>query len=398
MLSKPPKCAKIDRTMPFACDKGGHKMRKWIAVLAISAIAAMSSAGAVAAEDNIQIIGTDESVQATEAAAISADAQGAADASSTGETGTDAAADAAASSGTETAAADQAGSSESGSGETSAEDAAQTAAVSQEPSGILNPADEKITSEEAVSNARTLYSQMQHYADINDNTSFAALFEPGADAQVIQDQLQTIKSSLSEIKNLGSHADLCFFDPTQDSSQSPYYFAVALCDYDVDVSGAVSWYSVLMKVAKYEDGWHVSVSPAGDLLEKNYPEAFTAASNAGYNAKDLYPSLGMRFASGAVFNGTLYALPNLLWQNEAGELSCAVWVANGTDISKWCDTIDLIVEDKEAGDITRVNVPVQTALEPGQSTMVICTIPAEYVDSGKKAWTEVTVSSNLRYQ
>ncbi len=106
----------------------------------------------------------------------------------------------------------------------------------------------------------------------------------------------------------------------------------------------------------------------------------------------------MRFASGAVFGGTLYALPNLLWQNEAGELCCAIWIANGTDTSKWCDTIDLIVKDETAGDVTKVNVPVQTALDAGQSTMVTCTIPAEYVDSGTKEWTDVSINSNLRFQ
>ena len=58
----------------------------------------------------------------------------------------------------------------------------------------------------------------------------------------------------------------------------------------------------------------------------------------------------------------------------------------------------LVVTDSGAGDVMKVNVPVQTALEGGQSSMVTCTIPAEYVDSGKKEWTEISVSSNLKYQ
>lgn len=270
-----------------------------------------------------------------------------------------------------------------------------SAGTMQQP---LNPADENITSQEAVSAARTLYSQMQHYADINDNSSFSALFESGADAKTIQDQLQAVKSSLSDTSNLQHHADLCFFDPTQDTTKSPYYFAVALCDYDVDLTGAVSWYSTLIRLAKYEDGWRASISPAGDLLAANYPDSYTAASEGGRNAVDLYPSLGMRFASGAVFDGALYALPNLLWQEEDGSVHCAVWVANGTSSSKWCDTIDLVVTDKDAGDVMKVNVPVQAALEGGQSSMVTCTIPAEYIDSGKKEWTGISVNSNLKYQ
>ena len=46
----------------------------------------------------------------------------------------------------------------------------------------------------------------------------------------------------------------------------------------------------------------------------------------------------------------------------------------------------------------KVNVPVQAALEGGQSSMVTCTIPAEYIDSGKKEWTGISVNSNLKYQ
>ncbi len=354
-------------------------MKRWIAMMAVSAITAISVPGAVSAE-SIEIIGTDESEVATEAAAIDASqSQGTDTLSVTGK-------------------ADASGEGTSTEAAASADGGAAASGEAGTGGKILNPKDEGITAEEAVTNARTLYSQMQHYADVNDNTSFSALFEEGADSQTVQDQLQSIKSSLSELENLGSHADLCFFDPTVDSTDSPYYFAVALCDYDVDVSGAVSWYSILMKVAKFEDGWRASISPVGDLLAKNYPEGYTAAVNAGYNAADLYPSLGMRFASGAVFEGTLYALPNLLWQNEAGELCCAIWIANGTDTSKWCDTIDLIVKDETAGDVTKVNVPVQTALDAGQSTMVTCTIPAEYVDSGTKEWTDVSINSNLRFQ
>ena len=331
---------------------------RWIAVMAAANIFAVLCAGTVPA-GSIRIIGTDESEMETE----------------TIETPE------------ETTLQEEGNADEGGA---DASDAQQ--------GKILNPSDEGITSAEAVSAARTLYSQMQHYADVNDNTSFAALFENGADAKTVQDQLQAVKSSLTDTASLVHHADLCFFDPTQDSTKSPYYFAVALCDYDVDLTGAVSWYSTLMRLAKFEDGWKASISPAAELLAESYPSAFTSASEGGRNAVDLYPSLGMRFASGAVFEGALYALPNLLWQEEDGSISCAVWLANGTSTSKWCDTIDLVVKDKDAGDVMKVNVPVQTALEGGQSSVVTCIIPAEYVDSGKKEWTDISISSNLKYQ
>ena len=327
--------------------------RRWIALAAAACLLSLAMAPAAGAA-KIRIIGTEESEIETEAETLPA--------------------------------------------ESTVQDDAEAAGTAEDAGKILNPAEEDLTAEEAVSAARTLFSQMQHYADINDNTSFAALFEGSTDAQTVQDQLQAVKSSLSETSDLNQHADLCFFDPTRDTTKSPYYFAVALCDYDVDSAGAVSWYSTLMRLAKYEDGWKVSVSPADELLSENYPDEYRAASEAGRNAVDLYPSLGMRFASGAVFEGTLYALPNLLWQEEDGTVNCMVWVANGTGTAKWCDTIDLVVTDEGAGDVMKVNVPVQTALEGGQASMVTCTIPAEYVDSGTKEWTGIDVSSNLKYQ
>lgn len=333
------------------------RMSRWIAALAAAAVSMSHFAGGVSAA-NIKIIGSEESEVETEAAA---------------------------------------GSEETPDGIEASAPAGTDAAVTAEQK-ILNPAEEGIRAEEAVSAARTLYSQMQHYADVNDNGSFAALFENGADAQTVQDQLQAVKSSLSETADLVHHTDLCFFDPTKDSTQSPYYFAVALCDYEVDLTGAVSWYSTLMRLAKYEDGWKASISPAGDMLAASYPEAFSAVLQDGGNAVDLYPSLGMRFASGAVFEGALYALPNLLWQDGDGTVHCAVWLSNGTAAPKWCDTIDLVVTDDEAGDVMKVNVPVQTALEGGQSSMVTCNIPPEYVESGNKAWNQISVSSNLKYQ
>ena len=262
----------------------------------------------------------------------------------------------------------------------------------------LDPSAEGITAADAVNGARTLYSQMQHYADVTDNTNFAALFESGADAQTIQSQLQQIKSSLVELDGLDSHSDFCFFDPTSDSSQSPYYFAVALCDYDVDNDGAAAWYSTLMRVAKYPDGWKASVMPAGELLTQLLPQGFKDARSSGRNSENLYPSFALPYKDGAVFSGALYALPCLLWQDEAGDAECAVWLANGTPSVKWCDSIDLIAKDSELGEVMAVNVPVQLALDGGQSAMVTCTVPADYVKTGAKEWTGISVNSDLRYQ
>lgn len=363
------------------------KMRRWIALMAAANLLAGSFASAVRAAD-IEIIGTDESEVQTEAAAAET-------APRTDGSGADAASSDGAGAGITRLDGAGAGTASS---DGAAQDRESQAGALEGGSGIQNPAEAGITAEDAVSGARTLYSQMQHYADLNDNSSFASLFEAGADAQTVQDQLQVVKSSLNETKDLSRHVDLCFLDPTKDTTKSPYYFAVALCDYEVDDTGAVAWYSTLMRLASYEDGWKASISPAEDLLDPNYPEGFMEARSNGRNAVDLYPSFGMRFASGAVFEGALYALPNLLWQKEDGAVECAVWLANGTQTTKWCDTIDLIVTDSRAGDVVKVNVPVQTALQGGESAMVNCSIPAEYVDSGTREWEEIHVNSNLRYQ
>ena len=276
--------------------------------------------------------------------------------------------------------------------------AAQETEAETAGSRPLDPAAEKITAAEAVNGARTLYSQMQHYADVNDNSNFAALFESGADAQTVQNQLQQIKSSLVELDGLNSHADYCFFDPTTDPTQSPYYFAVALCDYDVDSDGAVAWFSTLMRVAKYDDGWKASVMPAGELLAQKLPQGFRTASSQKRNCLNLYTSFAFPYSENAVFNGTLYALPVLLWQEENGDVNCCVWIANGTQSVKWCDSIDLIANDHDLGEVIAVNVPVQLALESGQSSLVTCTVPASYVKTQTKEWTDISMNSDLKYQ
>ena len=331
---------------------------RWIASAAAAAMLLSLAAGGNVPAANIRIIG--ESEEQTETPALTLDGQAGEEAAAVRET--------------------------------------ESEAEAPDPGKPLNPAADNITAQDAVEGARTLYSQMQHYADINDNENFAALFEKGTDAQTVQDQLQTIKSALAEMDGLDTHCDLCFFDPTKDTTQSPYYFAVALCDYDVDPDGAVAWYSTLMRTAKYADGWKISVMSAGDMLAQQFPQGYRDALGSGRNAADLYPSLAMRFTEGAVFDGALYALPCMIWQQEDGSVCCAVWLANGTGTAKWCDTIDLIIKDEKLKTITSVNVPVQQALEGGDSSLVTCTVPADHVETGKQEWTGISVNSNLRYQ
>lgn len=268
----------------------------------------------------------------------------------------------------------------------------------EENSGPLNPADKGITAQDAVEGVRALYSQMQHYADINDNAQFETLFEDGADEKTLQAQLQAVKSSLSQTKDLTSHSDLCFVDPTKDSTKSPYYFSIGLTDYKVNDDGSVVWYSTLLRAAKYEDGWKAALLSSDDLVQENYPEGFTSAKVSGRNATDLYPYLAMRFADGAVFDGAFYSLVNMVWQNEDGSVSFALWLANGTESSKWCDSIDCVIKGSDSGTIASVNVPVQAALEGGESSLVTCTIPADSVKTDTEGWGTVTVQSNLLYQ
>ena len=75
-----------------------------------------------------------------------------------------------------------------------------------------------------------------------------------------------------------------------------------------------------------------------------------------------------------------------------------MWLANGTQSTKWCDSIDLIASDGELGEVMAVNVPVQLVLEGGQSELVTCSVPAGYVKTGTDEWTDIRVNSDLKYQ
>ena len=105
--------------------------------------------------------------------------------------------------------------------------------------GPMNAEAEGITAEEAVRQARALYSKMKHYAELTDNENFASCFETAMDADTLQNQMKSVSQAEAETKDLTGHEDVCFLDPTEDKTQSPYYFGVGLTDYEVEKDGSV---------------------------------------------------------------------------------------------------------------------------------------------------------------
>ena len=263
--------------------------------------------------------------------------------------------------------------------------------------GPTNAEAEGITAEEAVRQARALYSKMKHYAELTDNENFASCFETAMDADTLQNQMKSVSQAEAETKALTGHKDVCFLDPTKDKTQSPYYFGVGLTDYEVEKDGSVQWYSVLMRIAKYKDGWKAAALPECNYFSGKYPEGYEAALGSGRNAVDLYPYLALRFSEKGVFDGAFYSLVNMAWQNTDGSLGLALWLANGQDGTKWCDSIDLVLTDGTK-QVASVNTPVQQAVEGGQSMLVTVNIPAANVKTGTDKWSSLSVSSNLLYQ
>ena len=261
----------------------------------------------------------------------------------------------------------------------------------------LNPVSEGITEAEAVTNARALYSKMKHYAELTDNDQFAACFEADVDASTIQAEMQSVKDAVKSTEDLDQHSDVCYADPTADKTLPSSYFGVGLTDYKVNNDGTVDWYSVILRVAKYEDGWKASALPDGAYFTGRYPEGFEQAQSSGRNAVDLYPYLAMRFSDEAVFTGAFYSLVNMAWQNEDGSLGLALWLANGQDGTKWCDSIDLVLSDGTK-EVASVNAPVQQAIEGNQGKLVTVNIPAANVKTGTDQWSSLTIQSNLLYQ
>ena len=249
----------------------------------------------------------------------------------------------------------------------------------------------------SVRQARALYSKMKHYAELTDNENFASCFETAMDADTLQNQMKSVSQAEAETKDLTGHEDVCFLDPTEDKTQSPYYFGVGLTDYEVEKDGSVQWYSVLIRIAKYKDGWKAAALPEGNFFSGKYPEGYEAALGSGRNAVDLYPYLALRFSEKGVFDGAFYSLVNMAWQNTDGSLGLALWLANGQEETKWCDSIDLVLTDGTK-QVASVNTPVQQAVEGGQSMLVTVNIPAANVKTGTDKWSSLSVSSNLLYQ
>lgn len=276
-------------------------------------------------------------------------------------------------------------------------DVAEAETEAEDGTKPRNPEAEGILAKDAVMGARTLYSKMKHYAETTDNERFSGCFEDGVDAATIQNELMAVEAADEATKDLTSHQDLCYFDPTEDKTQSPYYFGVGLTDYKVNDDGTVDWYSTLLRVAKYGDSWKAAAMPDDHLLTGKYPEGFAEAESGGRNAVDLYPYFALRFSDNAVFEGTFYSLVNMAWQNEDGSISLALWIANGKENDRWCDSIDLVLSDGDKN-ITSVNAPVQQAVKAGSSVLCTVNIPAENVKTGTDKWADLTVSSNLLYQ
>ena len=61
--------------------------------------------------------------------------------------------------------------------------------------GPMNAEAEGITAEEAVRQARALYSKMKHYAELTDNENFASCFETAMDADTLQNQMCLLPGS-----------------------------------------------------------------------------------------------------------------------------------------------------------------------------------------------------------
>lgn len=283
---------------------------------------------------------------------------------------------------------------------------AETALTEEEPHAVsdvhfpdepLDPAEEGINAAEATEAARTLYSKMQHYAEASDNDQFSALFEADVTAEEIQAEMKALLSRPAIAKSEARHVDVCYLDPTDGKADSPFHFGVALTDYVVSSDGSVEWYSILMKVADYSDGWKAGRLPEGNLLEGSYEGGYLDAVQAGRSAADLYPYFGLRFGEGGVFEDAFYSLIHMAWEEEDGSISFALWLANGTGGTKWCDSIEVTLNDLGSGEIASTSVPVQTSVSPGESGTIVLNIPAEAVGR-KEPWNALTVRSNLFYQ
>ena len=92
----------------------------------------------------------------------------------------------------------------------------------------MNAEAEGITAEEAVRQARALYSKMKHYAELTDNENFASCFETAMDADTLQNQMKSVSQAEAETKNLTGHEDVCFLDPTKDKTQWTISFPVSI--------------------------------------------------------------------------------------------------------------------------------------------------------------------------
>lgn len=256
----------------------------------------------------------------------------------------------------------------------------------------------RLTDNEAASQARTLYSQLEHYAEEQNREEFGKLFASDVTDEQISAQFDALSAAAAQTSGLSLHADACYYNSAEDSSAAggADLCGVGLTDYSVAEDGSVTWYSSLLCITCEDGVWKVAAMPEGSLMESLYPEGYRAAVKAGRNAADIYPYLALRFSGSGLFEGAFYSLANMAWENEDGSLSVSLWIANGTQGTKWCDSVDLVIRSGEDG-IAAVNVPVQQVAEAGSSVLSTVTIPADSVSSGA-SWDSVTIQSNLLYE
>lgn len=277
-------------------------------------------------------------------------------------------------------------------------DAGSQGAITVNADEMVNAAEAGITAEDAVEAARTLLSQMRHYAEQGDEAPFRALYEGGADEALVTSQMDAVKASLDTVADLDSHSDVCIRDASDSNAEDPWNFTCALLDYKVRDDGTVTWYSTVLTLADFSDGFRLTTRDAAEDITALNATGFQDAAKAGRNAQDFYPYLGMRFSPYATFTGTFYSLLDTAWQNEDGSVSFTLWVANDGFGDKWLDQVRVILTDTKLGTVADSIVDVQRTLPVGTSAILELTIPADEVVTGSDAWTSVSAQTNLSYQ
>lgn len=255
------------------------------------------------------------------------------------------------------------------------------------------------TTADALIQGRSLLSQMEHYVSESNEEAFSKLFAEGIGQTSIDQEYGTVRDIIKAADGLNSHADICFSGPSAGGgdSEDGEYYAVGLTDYRVNADGTVDWYSTLLRIVKVGEDWKIARMPENSLLSEWQPAGYKEAAAAGRGAEDLYPYLALRYSKDTVFDGAFYSLANMAWENEDGSISVALWIANGTSGSKWCDSVDLTLTSGDT-QIASANVPVQIESVPGTGSLTVVTIPEDSAEASGASWSGISVQSNLHYE